>query len=82
MCRMYDAKFAECWVFQGKVALLKLNWTECAECCITSVFDTTLVQNVQYVGCRMFRMLVILRKTCLVKVEMDRMCRMLEYISI
>ena len=39
MCRMYGAKFAECWVFQGKVALLKLKWTECVEYWLISVFD-------------------------------------------
>ena len=39
---------------------------------------TTLVQNVQNVGCRMYNMLGFSRKTLLVKVEMDRMCRMLD----
>ena len=42
---------------------------------------TTLVQNVQNIGCRMCRMLGISRKTCLVKVEMDRMCRKMDNIS-
>ena len=49
------AECAECWVFEGKLALLKLKWTECAECWMISIFDYYFgaecaecrVQNVQ-----------------------------------
>ena len=58
MCRIQGAECAECWVFQEKLALLKLKWTECAECWMISVFDNYFgaecaecrVQNVQNVG--------------------------------
>ena len=58
MCRIKGAECAECWVFQGKLALLKLKWTECAEYWIILVFDYYTgaecsefrVQNVQNVG--------------------------------
>ena len=51
----FGAECAECWVFQEKLALLKLKWTECAECWMISVFDYYFgaecrVQNVQNVG--------------------------------
>ena len=36
---MYGAECAECWLFQEKLALLKLKWTECAECWIILVYD-------------------------------------------
>ena len=39
MCRIQGAECAECWVFQEKLALLKLKWTECAEYWMISVFD-------------------------------------------
>ena len=55
MCRIQGAECAECWIFQEKLALLKLKWTECAECWMISVFDYYFgaecaeyrVQNVQ-----------------------------------
>ena len=75
MCRMSGAECAECGVFLGKLALLKLKWTECAECWNILVFDYYFgaectdcrVQNVQNIGCRMCRMLGISRKTCIFK---------------
>ena len=39
MFRMPGAKCAECLVFQEKLALLKLKWTECAEYWMISLFD-------------------------------------------
>ena len=36
---MYGAECAECWVFQGELAFLKLKWTACAEYWMISVFD-------------------------------------------
>ena len=58
MCTILGAECAECWVFQEKLALLKLKWTECAECSMISVLDNYFgaefaecrVQNVQNVG--------------------------------
>ena len=58
MFRMFGEECAECWLFQEKLALLKLKWTECAECWMISVFDYYFgaecaecrVQNVQNVG--------------------------------
>ena len=70
MCKMLDDS-RENWCWQN---VQNVGWYQ--------YLITTLVQNVQNVGCRMCRMLGISRKTCLAKVKMDRMCRMLDDISI
>ena len=57
MFRVPGAECADCCAYQGKLALLKLKWTECAECWIILVYDDYFgaecsecrVQNVQNV---------------------------------
>ena len=52
MCRIQGAECAECWVFQEKLALLKLKWTECAECWNILVFS---IQGAKCAECWLFQ---------------------------